>query len=120
MPSKTSPDPETEGCPRPVPRRPADCHDDEEIDRSTFQKINTIGKQRNRTDRARHVELDAEISEVENCHQPDNAAQRVVCEGAVHSDDVRGPQRAGFGQFRRLDLKRRMADFEMCPHLIAG
>src|SRR5262249_11550336 len=60
----------------PSPLRPTEAHKDQKVDRCVFEKVDTVGEQRHRTDRRRDGELDAEIAEVEQRHQGDGATKR--------------------------------------------
>src|SRR5882724_6481360 len=58
-----------------VARAPAQGCENQEIDRSIFEKVDAVGKQRDRPDAERDRKFDSEIGEVERGHQPDGPVQ---------------------------------------------
>jgi len=66
---------------RPTGCTPAERYGDQEIHRGIFQKVDAIGKQRDRADGEGHRELDSKVGQVQNSNDDDNLAQtqRILC-----------------------------------------
>src|SRR3546814_5238504 len=54
--------------PRPVNHTPPQRRENQKVHQCVFEKVHTIGEQRNRTDPGSHGELHAEIGKVEQSH----------------------------------------------------
>jgi len=69
---------------RALARRPAKRHQNEEVDRRIFEKVDAVREQRNRADRAGNSELNPEIGEVQNDDEPNDPAQSMVSDYGCH------------------------------------
>ena len=76
------------------PRAPADRNRDQDIDRGIFEKIDAVGKQRDRADRKRDRELDAEIGEIQSGDHQHRAAQSRACLALAQSHPHPAPPAA--------------------------
>ena len=61
--------------PRSITVTPSQSDSDEDIERGIFQKINTVGEQRNGTDGPRDSKLHAEVGQIQQSDNYDDPAE---------------------------------------------
>src|SRR5216684_2410219 len=66
------------------PGRPSEGHEDEAVHRGVFEKIDTVGEQRDRTDRQRDRKLDAKISKVQGGNESNGSAETAFRERFIN------------------------------------